>query len=198
MRAGAFAMYHPIGTCRMGDVADPSSVVDPELRVKNIRQLRVIDAAVMPNLPSCNTNGPTIMVAERASAFVLGTKQTSRNCARAFARLSVDMTVRSRRWGGSCDPTMRSTFRIMCMTTSVCDQRPIGRHHSAAHVSKPPIDSAVKSGSSNENSPRFAPSTSSEDSLRSNSSLQLRQYLPFLGLEVHFLAPIHHDALLIL
>lgn len=74
VRAGAFAMYHPIGTCRMGDAADPNSVVDPELRVKNIRQLRVIDAAVMPNLPSCNTNGPTIMVAERASAFVLGTK----------------------------------------------------------------------------------------------------------------------------
>lgn len=72
VRAGAFAMYHPIGTCRMGDAADPSSVVDPELRVKNIRQLRVIDAAVMPSLPSCNTNGPTIMIAERASALVLG------------------------------------------------------------------------------------------------------------------------------
>ena len=77
VRAGAFALYHPIGTCRMGDVADPGSVVDPELRVKNIRQLRVIDAAVMPSLPSCNTNGPTIMIAERAAAFLLGAKQTS-------------------------------------------------------------------------------------------------------------------------
>jgi choline dehydrogenase len=61
----------------MGDIADPSSVVDPELRVKNIRQLRVIDAAIMPSLPSCNTNGPTIMIGERAAALVLGTKQTS-------------------------------------------------------------------------------------------------------------------------
>jgi choline dehydrogenase len=77
VRAGAFAMYHPVGTCRMGEVADPLSVVDPELRVKNIRQLRVIDAAVMPCLPSCNTNGVTMMIAERASAFVIGTKQTS-------------------------------------------------------------------------------------------------------------------------
>jgi choline dehydrogenase len=58
----------------MGDVADPVSVVDPELRVKNIGQLRVIDASVMPSLPSCNTNGPTIMIAERAAALVLGTK----------------------------------------------------------------------------------------------------------------------------
>ena len=74
VRAGAFAMYHPVGTCRMGDVADPEAVVDPELRLKNIRQLRVIDAAVMPSLPSCNTNGPTVMIAERASAWLLNAK----------------------------------------------------------------------------------------------------------------------------
>ncbi len=74
VRAGAFAMYHPVGTCRMGAVDDPQSVVDPELRVKNIRQLRVIDAAVMPCLPSCNTNGVAMMIAERASAFVIGAK----------------------------------------------------------------------------------------------------------------------------
>lgn len=74
VRAGAFAMYHPIGTCRMGDPADPETVVDPELRVKNIRRLRVIDAAVMPSLPSCNTNGVAIMIAERASAMVIDAK----------------------------------------------------------------------------------------------------------------------------
>jgi choline dehydrogenase len=74
VRAGAFAMYHPVGTCRMGAVEDPQSVVDPELRVKNIRQLRVIDAAVMPCLPSCNTNGVAMMIAERACAFVVGSK----------------------------------------------------------------------------------------------------------------------------
>lgn len=74
VRAGSFAMYHPIGTCRMGSVDDPEAVVDPELRVKNIRQLRVIDAAVMPSLPSCNTNGATIMIAERAAALLTGTR----------------------------------------------------------------------------------------------------------------------------
>ena len=72
VRAGSFAMYHPVGTCRMGAVADADAVVDSQLRVKSIRNLRVIDAAVMPSLPSCNTNGPTIMVAERAAALLSG------------------------------------------------------------------------------------------------------------------------------
>jgi choline dehydrogenase len=74
VRAGSFAMYHPVGTCRMGAVADPEAVVDSQLRVKNIRNLRVIDAAVMPSLPSCNTNGVTIMIAERAAAMLSGSK----------------------------------------------------------------------------------------------------------------------------
>ena len=72
VRAGAFAMYHPVGTCRMGDVADPGTVVDTQLRVKHVRKLRVIDASVMPSLPSCNTNGPTIMVAERGASLLIG------------------------------------------------------------------------------------------------------------------------------
>jgi choline dehydrogenase len=72
VRAGTFAMYHPVGTCRMGAVTDPEAVVDSLLRVKQVRQLRVIDASVMPSLPSCNTNGPTIMIAERAAAMVSG------------------------------------------------------------------------------------------------------------------------------
>lgn len=76
VRAGAFAMYHPVGTCRMGDVADPDAVVDPLLRVKNVRKLRIIDASIMPSLPSCNTNGPTIMIAERASALLLDARNS--------------------------------------------------------------------------------------------------------------------------
>jgi choline dehydrogenase len=71
VRAGAFAMYHPVGTCRMGDVGDPGAVVDAQLRVKHVRKLRVIDASIMPSLPSCNTNGPTIMIAERGAALLL-------------------------------------------------------------------------------------------------------------------------------
>jgi choline dehydrogenase len=72
VRAGAFAMYHPVGTCRMGAATDPEAVVDSQLRVRNVRNLRVIDAAVMPSLPSCNTNAATIMVAERAAAMLGG------------------------------------------------------------------------------------------------------------------------------
>ena len=55
-------MDHPVGTCRIGEVSDPHAVVDTQLRVRNVHKLRVIDAAVMPCLPSCNTNGPTIMM----------------------------------------------------------------------------------------------------------------------------------------
>jgi len=61
-------VFHPSGTCRMG--GDFDSVVDPELRVRGIAGLRVIDASVMPNMVSTNTNAATIMIGEKGSAFV--------------------------------------------------------------------------------------------------------------------------------
>jgi choline dehydrogenase len=71
IRATGGTIFHPSGTCKMGPETDPMAVVDARLRVHGIQGLRVADASIMPTVVSGNTNGPTIMIGEKASAMIL-------------------------------------------------------------------------------------------------------------------------------
>jgi choline dehydrogenase len=69
VRNNAETTYHPVGTCKMGN--DTMAVVDNELKVHGIEQLRIADASIMPTLTSGNTNAPCIMIGEKCAAMVL-------------------------------------------------------------------------------------------------------------------------------
>jgi len=71
IRATGGTIFHPAGTCKMGPASDAQAVVDARLRVHGIRGLRVADAAIMPTVVSGNTNGPTLMIGEKAAAMIL-------------------------------------------------------------------------------------------------------------------------------
>ncbi|MEO7336368.1 MAG: GMC family oxidoreductase N-terminal domain-containing protein [Caldimonas sp.] len=78
-RAKGGTVFHPVGTCRMG--GDARSVVDADLRVRGVEQLRVIDASVMPTMTSANTNAAAVMIGEKGAALVLGAQQALRRAA---------------------------------------------------------------------------------------------------------------------
>jgi choline dehydrogenase len=70
VRNACSTFFHTCGTCAMG--TDEQAVVDPDLKVRGVDGLRVVDASVIPIIPSCNTNAPVIMIAERAADIIVG------------------------------------------------------------------------------------------------------------------------------
>jgi choline dehydrogenase len=66
----ATTIFHPVGTTKMGADGDPAAVLDPQLRVRGIAKLRVVDAGAMPTITSGNTNSPTLMMAEKAAEWI--------------------------------------------------------------------------------------------------------------------------------
>ncbi|MDQ8731601.1 GMC family oxidoreductase N-terminal domain-containing protein [Bradyrhizobium sp. LHD-71] len=79
VRRTAETTYHPVGTCKMG--SDPMAVVDSELRVHGIVNLRIADASIMPTLTSGNTNAPSIMIGEKCAGMVLAAANQSKQAA---------------------------------------------------------------------------------------------------------------------
>lgn len=89
IREDAASAYHPCGTCKMGSSDDSTAVVDSQLRVLGVENLRVIDASVFPSVPSANINAATIMLSEKASDILLGKQPLTPDSLPFHSQLSV-------------------------------------------------------------------------------------------------------------
>ena len=69
IKSNAETAYHPCGTLKMG--VDKMAVVDENLKIHGLKNIRVVDASVMPEIPSANLNAPTLMIAEKASDIII-------------------------------------------------------------------------------------------------------------------------------
>lgn len=74
IRTSGQTSWHPIGTCRMGPDGDAAAVVDPQLRVRGVQALRVVDSSIMPTMPSSNTNAASIAIGEKAADLITGAR----------------------------------------------------------------------------------------------------------------------------
>eukprot|EP00746_Dinoflagellata_sp_MGD_P145704 gnl/MRDRNA2_/MRDRNA2_78280_c0_seq3.p1 gnl/MRDRNA2_/MRDRNA2_78280_c0~~gnl/MRDRNA2_/MRDRNA2_78280_c0_seq3.p1 ORF type:complete len:580 (-),score=102.04 gnl/MRDRNA2_/MRDRNA2_78280_c0_seq3:335-1852(-) len=86
LNTNTYSQWHLVGTARMGSKDDPEAVVDADGRVYGIDRLRVADASIMPAVPNCNTNAPTIMIAEKLSDAILGQAPLDRSEVKIWQR----------------------------------------------------------------------------------------------------------------
>ena len=84
LRDNVGTSYHPVSTCSMGPSSNPLAVVDPQLRVHGMEGLRVVDASIMPDLMSGNTNAPSIMIGEKGADLILGSTAPARDDAEVW------------------------------------------------------------------------------------------------------------------
>lgn len=78
IRKTSITVHHPLGTCKIGPDSDPTAVVDAELRVRGVDGLRIVDASVLPDMPTGNINAAVIMAAEKAADLIRGQRDPSR------------------------------------------------------------------------------------------------------------------------
>ena len=90
IRAKSDTAYHPSCTCKMGGASDKLAVVDPHCKVYGLESLRIVDASIMPSVITGNLNGPTVMIAEKASDIILGKDPLPKSNAPVYSPTSLD------------------------------------------------------------------------------------------------------------